>query len=130
MGRYKPERHEQPRGADWTDTRARAAIERIVADTHRRFSAERLWPIQPFDASGEPPAALKPLYFGAAGVVWAPIPASSAMPECCGPTNCTAALKRGAVRCTDSSPTPMRSCVVRTRCRQHGAGRLATLGVS
>ena len=71
MRLYEPERHERPRGADWTDARARAAIERIVADTHRGFSAERLWPIHPFDVSAERPAALKPLYFGAAGVIWA-----------------------------------------------------------
>src|SRR5512144_15308 len=71
MRLYEPQRHERPRGGDWTDARARAAIERIVADTHGGFSADVLWPIHPSDVSAERPAALKPLYFGAAGVIWA-----------------------------------------------------------
>jgi hypothetical protein len=68
---YEPDRHERRRGADWTDARACAAIERIASDAHRGFSAERLWPIHPFDVAAERPAAQKPLYFGAAGVIWA-----------------------------------------------------------
>jgi len=71
MRLYEPDRHERPRGADWTEARARAAIERIAFDTHSGYSAERLWPIHPFDVSAERPAALKPVYFGAAGVIWA-----------------------------------------------------------
>ncbi len=71
MRLYQPERHERRRGADWSESRARKAIERIVADTHLGFSSERLWPIHPYDVSPERPAALKPVYYGAAGVIWA-----------------------------------------------------------
>ncbi len=43
-----------------------------MADTHAGFSTEGLWPIHPFDRSDErPPDCLKPLYHGAAGVIWA-----------------------------------------------------------
>jgi hypothetical protein len=43
-----------------------------VADVHNGFSADYLWPIHPFDRSEErPPDSLKPLYHGAAGVIWA-----------------------------------------------------------
>jgi hypothetical protein len=72
MALYEPERHERLIDADWDETRARAAIARIVADTNATFDSEKLWPIHPLDLSPErAPGALKPLYYGAAGVIWA-----------------------------------------------------------
>ncbi len=71
MPLYEPERHEALTGAEWSEQRARAAIERIVADTQRGRGDDGLWPLHPFDVSPERPAALKPLYYGAAGVIWA-----------------------------------------------------------
>ncbi len=71
MQLYDPQRHERLDGDDWSEARARGAIERIVADAERGFSAAGLWPIHPFDVSPERPTALKPLYHGAAGVIWA-----------------------------------------------------------
>ena len=71
MDLYEPQRHEVTSGADWNEAVARTAIVRIAADAHRVFSTERLWPIHPFDVSPERPAAMKPLYYGAAGVIWA-----------------------------------------------------------
>src|SRR5712692_475113 len=72
MSLYEPERHERVSDVQWDEGRARAAIERIVADTQRAFDDERLWPVHPFDRSPErPPDSLKPIYYGAAGVIWA-----------------------------------------------------------
>ncbi|HEY5009156.1 MAG TPA: hypothetical protein VII42_14215 [Caulobacteraceae bacterium] len=72
MSLYQAERHEPLSGGPWREDRAREAIARIVADAHDAFSAEGLWPIHPFDRSDErPPDSLKPLYHGAAGVIWA-----------------------------------------------------------
>ncbi len=71
MQLYEPQRHERLSGADWSEARARAAIEQIVADTQRSFSVDGLWPLHPFDVSPERPPSLKPLYYGAAGVIWA-----------------------------------------------------------
>jgi len=72
MSLYEPERHERVSDVQWDEGRARAAIERIVADTQRAFDDEGLWPVHPFDRSPErPPDSLKPIYYGAAGVIWA-----------------------------------------------------------
>lgn len=69
---YEAERHEPLARAAWDESRARTEIERIAADANRDFSIDGLWPIHPADRSPErPPDALKPLYHGAAGVVWA-----------------------------------------------------------
>jgi len=69
---YDPMRHERVSDLRWDEGRARSAIERIVADTQRSFDDETLWPIHPFDRSPErPPDSLKPIYYGAAGVIWA-----------------------------------------------------------
>ena len=70
MQLYEAQRHERAHG-QWSESAARRALKRIVADTHRAFSPERLWPVHPFDVSPERPDALKPLYYGAAGVIWA-----------------------------------------------------------
>ncbi len=72
MALYDAQRHEPLTGAEWNEERTRAAIEKIVADTHDAFSPAGLWPLHPFDRSPErPPDSLKPLYHGAAGVIWA-----------------------------------------------------------
>lgn len=72
MPLYEAERHERLIGTEWNEHRARDAIDQIVNDTHRSFSAEGLWPVHPFDRSPErPPDSIKYLYHGAAGVIWA-----------------------------------------------------------
>jgi hypothetical protein len=69
---YEIEGHERVSDLRWDEGRARSAIERIVADTQQGFDDEKLWPVHPFDRSPErPPDSLKPLYYGAAGVIWA-----------------------------------------------------------
>ncbi len=72
MALYDPARHEPLRGVAWDEETARAAIRRVVDDANRSFTPEGLWPIHPLDVSPErPPDCLKPLYHGAAGVIWA-----------------------------------------------------------
>ena len=72
MPLFEAERHERLIGAAWDEERARDAIDRIVADTHRSFEPNTLWPIHPLDRSPErPPDSIKHMYHGAAGVIWA-----------------------------------------------------------
>jgi hypothetical protein len=72
MSLYEAERHERLIGTEWNEDRARAAIDQIVADAHRSFDPDGLWPIHPFDVSPErPPDSIKYTYHGAAGVIWA-----------------------------------------------------------
>ena len=72
MPLYEPERHEGLIGTEWSEDGARDAINRIVADAHRSFDPDALWPIHPFDRSPErPPDSIKYMYHGAAGVIWA-----------------------------------------------------------
>jgi lantibiotic modifying enzyme len=67
---FEQHRHEPLIEPDWKEYDPRAAIERIVKDTHARFDPHRLWPVHPLDRpSAERP--FKMLYFGAAGVIWA-----------------------------------------------------------
>ena len=70
---HEPSRHEALRPIRWDETAARQAIERIVADTEARFSAERYWPLHPLDAQGvhQPGQFETSLYDGACGVIWA-----------------------------------------------------------
>ena len=70
MTLFDPQRHESLTDTPWREAEARAAIERIVADTQAAFSEEGLWPIHPIDRSPERADTLKPIYYGAAGVVW------------------------------------------------------------
>ncbi|HEY0855817.1 MAG TPA: hypothetical protein VGE16_02095 [Albitalea sp.] len=42
-----------------------------MRDTEERFSPQSFWPIHPRDADDGDLRPLPPLYFGAAGVVWA-----------------------------------------------------------
>jgi hypothetical protein len=68
---YDPSRHEALDAPPWDDACARASIEAIVAETEARFTPESYWPIHPLDADDGETAPLYPLYFGAAGVIWA-----------------------------------------------------------
>lgn len=67
---FEATRHEPLSERDWNENEARAAIERIVQDTHARFDPHYLWPVHPLDraSAGMP---FRMLYFGAAGVIWA-----------------------------------------------------------
>ena len=69
---FIPDRHEALRGDAWNDGEARAAIERIGANTCAAFDPHTLWPTHPRDRDDQ--AADLPnasLYQGAAGVIWA-----------------------------------------------------------
>ncbi|CAG9274792.1 Lanthionine synthetase C-like protein [Paraburkholderia unamae] len=70
---FDPARHESLDPAAWDAARAQATIARIVDDTRAAFTPEWLWPSHPLDleSDGGVAPALTPLYFGAAGVVWA-----------------------------------------------------------
>jgi len=69
---FEPQRHEPLAAQPWDESRARETLARIVRDTERDFDPQLLWPIHPLDRSPErPPDSMKPLYYGAAGVVWA-----------------------------------------------------------
>ncbi len=69
---YEPGRHERLRRLPWNENEARAAIERIVADTESRFSPDAYWPLHPLDwEDGDPEDFATPLYHGACGVIWA-----------------------------------------------------------
>jgi hypothetical protein len=72
MTLYDLTRHEPLNPEPWREDQALAAIAEIVRDAEAAFTADGLWPIHPFDLSDERPAdCLKPLYHGAAGVIWA-----------------------------------------------------------
>jgi hypothetical protein len=68
---YDPSRHEALDATSWDEACVRASIEAIVADTEAHFAPERDWPIHPLDADDGAATPLYPLYFGAAGVIWA-----------------------------------------------------------
>ena len=70
---FDPARHEPCRVRAWDEARARAVIDRIVAETEAAFVPGRGWPLHPRDADGEPTdtTPLPSLYYGAAGVMWA-----------------------------------------------------------
>jgi hypothetical protein len=70
MALFESARHEPLARAVWSEASARAAIARIVRDAHDAF-AHGAWPIHPLDRSPERAATLRPLYYGAAGVIWA-----------------------------------------------------------
>jgi hypothetical protein len=70
---FQPDRHEQLTSPSWDESLARKTIEHIVRDTHERFSQASFWPVHPkdIDPSDDPSQPAWPLYFGAAGVIWA-----------------------------------------------------------
>src|SRR4029077_639666 len=72
MPLFEGERHEPLAEIVWDEARARSVMERIAADVERSFNEGSLWPVHPLDRSAErPPDSMKPLYFGATGVIWA-----------------------------------------------------------
>ncbi len=70
MALFETQRHEPLADVPWDASRARSPIERIVADTHGAFTEDGLWPLHPIDRSPERADTLKPIYYGAAGVIW------------------------------------------------------------
>jgi hypothetical protein len=70
---FDPARHEALEPIAWNAQRVRDTIAHIGATTSAAFTPDRLWPSHPLDLQtkdGSAPA-LTPLYFGAAGVIWA-----------------------------------------------------------
>jgi len=70
MALFETQRHEPLADVPWDEDQARRAIERIVADAHGAFTEDGLWPIHPIDLSPERANPQKPIYYGAAGVIW------------------------------------------------------------
>ncbi len=70
---FDPTRHEPLGAGPWEEGRARAAIAAIVRETVGAFRPGRWWPAHPNDLGprDDPTTPFTPLYFGAAGVVWA-----------------------------------------------------------
>jgi hypothetical protein len=69
---YEPDRHEPLASTAWDETRVCEAIAAIVDDAHNSYGGiEKLWPIHPIDVSPERADVLLPLYYGAAGAIWA-----------------------------------------------------------
>jgi hypothetical protein len=70
---FDPSRHEPLRATPWSEAQAREAIDWIVRETHAAFTPTRYWPAHPKDLEpgDDPGTPATPLYFGAAGVVWA-----------------------------------------------------------
>src|SRR4051794_8368158 len=69
---YDPARHEALQGGEWSADTARETIDRIVRETEARCSPDPWGPGPPGASDrGAAPAPSPPLYFGAAGVVWA-----------------------------------------------------------
>jgi hypothetical protein len=70
---FQSDRHQALTSTAWDESVAQDSIDQIVRDTERRFSASSFWPWHPKDLQpgddGTQPAL--PLYFGAAGVIWA-----------------------------------------------------------
>ncbi len=61
----EPQRHEPLTSKEWDEGVARAAIERIAVDAHRRFTDDKLWPIHPLDRpEGRHRDSYKMLYIG------------------------------------------------------------------
>ncbi|HEU4538921.1 MAG TPA: LanC-like protein [Polyangiaceae bacterium] len=68
---YDPGLHQALLDIPWQADAARGAVERIVADARAAFTPEGLWPAHPGDLDEGEVGPHMPLYFGAAGVVWA-----------------------------------------------------------
>jgi hypothetical protein len=67
---FDPQRHEPLHAAAWDASRARQAIERIVAGTAAAYRPGEGWPAHPQDTRASTP--LQGLYFGDAGVMRTP----------------------------------------------------------
>ena len=62
-------RHAVSERRSWSEDHAHAVIAEIVADAERAFREDEFWPGHPLEMM--PNVALKDVYFGAAGVIWA-----------------------------------------------------------
>ena len=72
MPLFEATRHEPLKDDAWDATRATGAMARILEDVEWTFESVGHWPVHPLDRSPERPAdTMKPLYYGAAGVIWA-----------------------------------------------------------
>ena len=67
---FEAERHEPLTPVEWDEARALEAIGQIAAHAEGNFSESNRWAIHPFDVSAERARTLKPIYYGAAGVIW------------------------------------------------------------
>ena len=67
---FDASRHEPLVSSVWDQGRVQEKVEEIAEDCRRTFSPDNLWPIHPNDVSPERAPTLKPLYYGAAGVIW------------------------------------------------------------
>lgn len=70
-GLFDSARHEPLAGEAWSDSSARAAIDRIVECTLAEFRPGEGWLTHPLDDPDGPGRVDRPLYHGAAGVVLA-----------------------------------------------------------
>ena len=68
---FEPERHEPLCAIDWDETRARSAIQAIVAGMEETLGDGFLWPAHELDFSDDPHSEWKSVYFGASGALWA-----------------------------------------------------------
>jgi hypothetical protein len=69
---YTPARHEPLGDGAWSEARARAGIDAIVASTLAGVDERTgLWPLHPLDEEPGDEGPLRDLYCGAAGIVWA-----------------------------------------------------------
>jgi len=69
---YDPAEHRPLDTRRWSETEARASIERIAQDAIAAYrGAERPWPNAAEDLEGEADVPYRNVYFGAAGVAWA-----------------------------------------------------------
>jgi Lanthionine synthetase C-like protein len=71
MALFDPVEHEPLTESEWDETRARSAIDRIVARTVDAYEPGRFWPRNPLDEYGLPSDRDHSLWIGAAGVLWA-----------------------------------------------------------
>ena len=69
---YDSGEHRPLLGEEWSERRARAAVERIAQDAIDAYRGpDLLWPNAPEDLEGEPDRPFRNAYFGAAGTAWA-----------------------------------------------------------
>jgi hypothetical protein len=67
---FETDRHEPLIQDPWDEQVALDTIQEIARDARASFSEAEFWPIHPFDVSPERARTLKPIYYGAAGVIW------------------------------------------------------------
>lgn len=68
---YDPARHEALTQVPWSESAARAALQRIVDDALHALGPDGLWPTHELDDPPTPATRYSMLYLGAGGVIWA-----------------------------------------------------------